>query len=384
MKSKLILVGLIFISSTLYSQKAGRVITLHNYAGYENNLLKAPSTFLTDTSEEVLERYDLWSNASYAGIAPRFITWTKGKKHLLDINGELQNAFLPNDSEIEARKWEVAGVYHYKKSAKSKNKLSFGYRDYIRTGNNNDNLIGVPLSYRRWFISEQFDQRIGKRSSLFSKVYSQNKYYSMHGYESFFYTDNGLNLAFQRNFMFKKKIGWELFTGFHQRNYFLKKTDKSTKRIWRYYDLRGRIKYPVSKHLKLIGSLGYTYRKDIIQERLGYHKMLAEISLRYKKGKWKGEVLLSNTDRRYTEFTFGPEDELLRYQYPSAEVKLNYKLSSTMSLQLNAFGKKRISNAEEEERTSLRSYTISSFQLGIVWKQKKEKAAKKNRVDSCL
>ena len=186
----------------------------------------------------------------------------------------------------------------------------------------------------------------------------------------------GGEIAFQRNWKLKGKTGIEFRGGVNQRKYFISKTegDNSLNRDWLYVTGGIGLKFRIGESGKLYLNSSYTNRMDRSHERLGFHQFTNGIRLEYKKGKWKINADLGSSLRMYKTFDFSFMDEegedidgLLRYNYITYGLETSYLLTERLSIRCYLDNKTRTSNADFEDRRTMRSYTLGEVGLGVTW-----------------
>lgn len=390
MNKRLLALLCIFTIHLVHGQGGYKLLVAPS-AAYELNMLKSPSSWV-DASGNRLNQKQLWQSAPLIGANVRFSSFTKDKKqHFFIASYYDQALFLSGNTE--AGEFSATSGYKFR----GKNFLTawtLAFRDYKRTGQDEDNLIGAPLSYKRWTLKGKFDFRTSKKSHLLINPFSVAKYYDMNNYERFMYVDNGLEAMWAYQYKFKTKIGYSFDAGFHQRNYFLNKesqtaeelefedeeieeneeeieelfeTEESetTYRTWRYYTAGVGIRMPVSTNFVVKGGVAYNRRSDIIQGILGYHQLTAELGLTFKKGKFKSSFDLSARWRDYTDFEIN--NTSLSYNYYAYDIKMKYQFTQKFGLQLSKRGKYRQSNVTDINRRTARSYFTSQFGLSAIW-----------------
>lgn len=347
------------------SQKVGGYLfSVRPTIGYDLNMLKAPSS-ITDGNQQ-LGRSDLWQNAPFTGVYSRFMTKSKGGKHKLDFNGLFERGLFTGE-DVQAGEFAANGRYSLNLK-KFSYKTHLGFRNYQRTGVDEDNLIGAPLSYNRYSLNQDLDFKIGKRSHLIVSPFSVYKNYSWGNFDQFMYLDNGVSVAFQKGYKLKRTIGWSVDATFHQRNYTIVKAGQepeSVNRIWRYYGGGYGMRFPINENFKIVSRVGYTHRSDIIQERLGYNQYSAQLGIELKKGKFKGKLNASTDIRHYTDFEV--PNGLLRYNYIRYTLDARYAFTNRFSIYARNYSKFRLSNADDESRRTLRSYFITKVRVGATW-----------------
>jgi len=290
--------------------------------------------------------------------------------------------------------------------------LVFGYKKNVRTGQDLDNLIGTPLSYNRYALSDQFNLKLKKYWSIEFEPSAIVKTYFRENYDRFMYVDNGLKTVVGYRYNLKKKVGHLMDVNVHQRNYLISKTgangeglewplegvEEGTEpvveefweeeetnelnRIWRYYALGYGVKIPINEKLKITGRIAYTHRSDVLQQRLGYNQLSAQVGLNFKRKKWKTEWNISAYQKNYTDFTFENTEnnaQLLVYHGVKYGFNARYQLTKQLDLSLKGVGKMRFSNANNISSRSMRSYALGEVSAGVIWTLKKEFKAKKRK-----
>lgn len=370
-KLLIVLVGCFFSTAAL-AQKKTIGIRVNPYAGYETNLLKSPA-FYEPTNGEEQGREDLWVNAPLVGLNNRFSLYGNNKRHGLVINGNYKHALVPEEKEVSASDLLTDISYRFNNRKKVKNNLKFGFRNYIKTGEDQDNLIGVPLSYRRIDFSNELNLKLSKKWAWMVQPNATLKMYQREGFSRFTYLENGIRSGLTYRYNLKRKVGFALYGDVHQRNYVIQKSDEqigdSTNRIWRYYSGGLGMRIPANDKLKFLLRADYTFRKDVLQSKLGYHQYAMRVGMNYKHKKWKADITTSAFFRDYTNFmvTIDEEKEGLNYRYLKYQGTLQYAVTNNFALVLRSSAKARMSNANDPSRRAFRSYLIGAATVGFVW-----------------
>lgn len=367
---------------TFGQEKGSYKLEMNSDLGYETNILKAPSTF-ADSLGNFSSRDNLWQNATFLGFGSRYISTSANGKHQFILNGLWNRAFFLNEG-TEAGELSAGTAYRLKFKRFS-NKWSFAYRNFIRSGEDLDNLIGAPLTYKRLTLRSDFSWKLGKRTQLELRPFFIQKYYQRAGYEQFKYDDFGGDISWKYRYRIKNKVGHGFSVRFHQRNYqILKEVEPmefdeefedefdvemddeiGSSRTWRYYGLNYSTRIPIGDHIRIEGRVGYTHRSDLIQERLGYNQYVGGIAFKFKRDKFRMDLSTLYTNRFYTDFE--SQNSLLNYQYIQYEGRVRYDFTDRFALQFSHAGKKRLSNAERDNSRTLRSYFITQFKVSGVW-----------------
>lgn len=379
MKLNKILIHSLSIIFSAHSYGQGSYnIKLNPTGGYAFNLLKSPSFYMNDTSE--LGRGDLWMNSAFIGnsLTASFSPGNKRHKIGIDVRNKF---FLASGENFEAGEHRY-GVNHkvvLQKGLTLSSKLS--YTDFTRSGVDQDNLIGIPLSYKRWRLNERIDWKLSKKNHFIFNPLVESKFYSMEGFNRFTYFKYGGEVAYQRNWKLKKKVGLEFSGGVNQRRYFISKTegDNSLNRDWLYFTGGVGLKFRLGETAKLYWNSTYTNRIDRSHDRLGFNQFTNGVRFEFRKGKWKINADLASTLRLYKTFEFsfteagddGEEDEviegLLRFNYITYGIEASYAVNERLGLRCYLDNKSRISNADFETRRGARSYTLGEVGFGITW-----------------
>lgn len=414
-KQTLILLFLLS-NSVLFGQKPAYLFSIQPYEGCEINMLKSPGKY-TSSNGTIFSNGDLWKNAPFLGIKTRYLAYTKKKTHLYELKGNFRKALFTSQLLMTASDFGITGSYRYKNHKKITNLLKFNVRNYVKTGQDQDNLIGAPLQYKRFGLSDELNIKLKKKWLFTTTPFSTTKIYSNVNYNRFMYVDNGIKTSLAYRYKFKKKVGYAMDLGFHQRNYFINKINteieeepevidleeleeldeledleeleeeqefeeeenETENRIWRYYSIGVRNKIPLGSRLKLTTRIAFTNRADILQESFGYNQYLFELGLAFKGTKWKTAITTSTYSRNYTAVTFGDEQSeneeeeyLLKYQYIKYSGNVKYRLNNQLDLIFRTMGKARISNANDINKRTMRSYFTTEFTAGIIWTIKKD------------
>ncbi|MFT5821279.1 MAG: hypothetical protein ACI8ZM_002531 [Crocinitomix sp.] len=374
------------LTAQVNAQQRRYQITVNPYAGFELNLLKAPATYLSPDGQKTGIK-DLWVNAPFAGTKLKWAIYSKDKKRTLEFNTNYRRALFTAKDNLKAQDLNLAVYYKFNHPSKRiKNSLKVGFRDYVKTGEDQDNLLGTPLSYRRFDLANRLKLRPRKNIEFTIHPYSTVKFYQMSNFDQFMYFDNGLNLAATHNFNLKRKVGFAIYASTHQRNYSIHKSGNETiemeedeeddldlesnRRVWRYYSAGIGLRTPINQKLKIVSRLNYTLRKDLIQEKLGYNQVELNVDLNYTREKWKLGATTSINYRMYNNFgiTTNGQRSLLRYIYLKETGYLKYNFSDQLSLDFRAAAKMRLSNVNDVNRRAARSYFIGELSVGLVWK----------------
>lgn len=387
-KIKLI-IAVISLSTLSFAQKKNYRITINPYGGYEMNLLKAPASYSSGGITQ--SRNELWTNAPLVGISGKFNLWNPTKVHGFEIKSSYQRGLLPDTLPIRANEQLFGLAYQFNNHKKVKNEITFEFKNYVKTGEDQDNLLGVPLSYRRVELSDDLKLKLSKKWALNLSPFSIIKNYQLDNFERFLYWDNGLNQSLLFRYNLKRKVGFGLHGNVHQRNYYINKMvegeeepeedeetdfeedelveDNTEYRIWRYYSGGFSTRIPLNDYWKVIVRADYTRRNDLLQNKFGYNQYELSSALSYKKKKWKGSLNGTFYRRDYYNFliNFNNEQVPLTFNVFKLSGALSHKFSDRFSLILRANGKARLSNVNSIDRRAFRSYLIGEATIGFVY-----------------
>lgn len=380
------LLAALFLLGCLHSnaQKPNFGLKVNPYVGYETNLLKSPMNYVPSSGKE-MGLNDLWINAPYVGINNRFSIADQKKRNTLELHGNYRKSIVQPNDMVSASDLFTGISYRFNNQKKLKNELKFGFRNYVKTGEDQDNIIGVPLSYNRINFSNSLNLKLSKKLIFNVRPNATIKNYSRDGFDRFLYLENGLQSGLTYRYNLKRKVGFGLFAEVRQRNYFINKEtemdfedeeleieDETDRRIWRYYTGGLGLRIPVNKKLKIITRADYTFRQDILQGLLGYHQYELRMGLNYKFKKWKWDLTTTAFFRDYTDFmvTSGQGKTKLDYTYIRYTTNVKYALTDNFSFVLRSGGKMRFSNVNDINRRAFRSYMIGEVSVGFIYNLK--------------
>ncbi len=373
-KRALLLTSMLIMALQTFSQKAGYYFSVKPHIGYAFNLLNAPMTYVPSEGTPMV-RQQLWKSSPVVGSSMRLMTYSWHKIHTITLDFNYQEAFLKPDQSIESSAAGASIEYRYKNLRKLTNSLRYSIKNYVRTGVDEDNLLGVPLSYKSMSLSNEVYLKLNKRVHLSLKPFSELKNYQRENYDRFYFFDYGLNVTVNYKYKIKRKMGYMLYATTHQRHYVVETEDVSNSelsqnRLWRYYSAGVGNKIPLGKKAKILTRVGYTHRSDQLQDKFGYNQFITQAGLHVKAKSVKGSLTAAYFNRFYTDFLFraNGQDRLLNYRYIKCSGDLKFRLGEHFDIFVAADTKLRLSNANNVANRTMRSYFISQFKVGTVIK----------------
>ncbi|GEM_PF-5459378 len=383
------------------AQKGKYTLTVSPQVGYEYNILKSPSSLVDDEGQE-LGRAELLNSAPFAGTLVKYSTISGNKKNKLDLFGEYRRAFLTGSDELRSSMIDGGVLYKFDNRKKFQLTSRFEFRNFVKTGEDLDNLIGAPLSYNRFILSNTFRRKVGERSTMSIAPKTILKSYPREGFEDFKYWENGLTFKYGFQYHLKKKSGFYLEASARQRNYIisryveneemeeeegdieleeeegdieleLEEEDLNTvsmDRLWRYYSAEVGTKLLLGNRFKLLASAGYTYREDITQRRLGFSQTELSLELRYKYKKWAAQIKASHLGRDYTQLkiTNNGANSALRFDYLRTGVRVDYKLGGSFTVFVSGESVYRLSSVDRINSRAFRTYFMGEASVGFTYK----------------
>lgn len=381
--SRFLAVFFLTMSAGAIAQQAQYKITLKPYVGYEVNPLKAPGSF-QDSLGANANRSELWNNLPFVGLGASWQSQSKTKRHILDFSSSYRSSINVSDAPVKSAIADFGIDYTAKGKKRLSNTLKVRYRDFVKTGEDQDNLLGAPLSYKRFIISNDLTIKMKNHWRLQFIPKSILKIYNRDGYDQFTYMNNGLNTQLGYRYHLKNRTGYYLNMVVAQRNHFIKKGNdtlfleddfeeidfeeeevESLNRLWRYYSITAGSKIPMNKRLKLLFGFGYTLRQDVWDENFGFGQTFAELGIQMKHKDWKFGFNASHLGRSYSSLMATGGENLLRYNYLKFRTNLQYDFRPGASVFVSANSTTRLSSSDSQTSRSLRSYFIGEFSVGL-------------------
>jgi hypothetical protein len=222
---KKLLIITLLLSGFVYGQstKGNYHITFNSIAGYETNILKAPS-FYQAKDGEMFFKNDLFANTCFTVGKLRFKTTSKTKKHTLDLKVQGQHSVFSSNSKVKSSMQQVSANYLYTNRKKWTNNIGITYKNVVKTGGvDNDNLIGAPLTYQSFRIANKLGFKLSKEWTVFIKPQAMLKDYFRKDYSAFLFFENGLNSGFEFKSKRNSKFRILIFGELKQRDYTISK-----------------------------------------------------------------------------------------------------------------------------------------------------------------
>ena len=373
------------LTSTLFSQQGTYKLKIKTLMGHEINPLRAPSNYINNNGDN-LERTELWNNLPFSGVGASLTSLSNSKRHRMDLYSSYRSSFNKN-SPIKSSILEGGARFFSqgKKGRKWSSKLM--YRNYVKTGGEDqDNLIGAPLSYQRFILDNSFSFKMHKNWRMSLTPRSVFKFYKRSGYKQFRYMHHGLTTVFSYRYNLKNKAGCRLIIGAGQRNHLIQRNtanantmtsqgnpevfvvngeNENLNRMWRYYSAIIGSKVPLNKKMKFIMEAGYILRKDVLDEKLGYGQTQLDLGIQYNVKKWKLSGQLSHLGRNYATLSASGSQNKLRYDYLKARGNAVFVFSKHFSAFVQVGCTSRISNSDIRANKALRSYFIGEGTIGV-------------------
>jgi len=381
-------------------------LSLTPQAGYEVNMLKSPDVLIGGDSTSQ-SRNDLWKNAPFVGLDAS-LSMHFGKRHSWKVKAAGQQALFTDRLNVRANSYDFGIGYTYK-GKRIKNTISIGARQFVRTGSEDfDDILGVPLSYRRLTASDKITVKLNKPWSIAIRPDFEYKQYDQASFDAFYYWDPGMRLTGLYKYNYKSRMGIAPYVEYHQRNYRTLKLLESADtlaineeedepmveidpetgeeieiepnsnlieevgaRRWHYLKGGVNFRFPSLKAGTLVMGGHYTYRHDQLQGRLGYNQFGLSFAYEVKGKSTRLKLGLNSLYRMYTHFTATTETgnkELLRYLYVIPNVRFTQQLAPRIDLIVSADAKYKHSSINNQRARNFRSYFIASASVGLRFK----------------
>ena len=374
-------------ASSTFSQSGTYKLKVKTMLGYEINPLRSPSSFI-DRNGVFMNKSALYNNLPFVGGGIFYSSSSKTKKHRFDFYSNHRNSINSSKDSIRSAIHEGGIKYHLKTKKGNLLVSKLMYRDYVKTGGQDqDNLIGAPLSYKRIILENGYSIKLNRYWGLSITPRTIGKFYKRRGFNQFKYLHNDISTVLAYRYSLKNKIGYRLSTNLGQRNYSIQKqsntaendpdfldsnevfivngNDDNSNRMWRYYSVNLGTKIPLGKKFKAIVAAGFVLRNDILDDRLGYRQSIIGLDIQYSHKKLKLSGGINHLGRTYTTLSASGTASLLRYDY----IKLRGNASYSFSNRLQAFAQfgctRRVSNSDLETNRTLRSYFIGECSMGM-------------------
>lgn len=372
----------VFIQYGVVAQKKTTFL-LQPSMGYETNILRSPSTSVSDSNS--LSRSELWKNAPY-GAFDFTVIRKLSDYHKVRAKTMIKRSFLTEGIGIRSNDFQFQLRHDYK-GKRFRNSSSVGFRNLVRSGNNEfRDILGAPLTYKRVTLSNRSTISLSKTWSLMAQSFAELKIYDRADFDQFRYLDLGLRMQGNYRYTDRQKMGIRILGAFHQRNYQISKVTSLTideeieldeeefdefeeieerARKWNYYTLGVSMRFPKKKHV-ITSGLSYTLRTDLTEGRFGYQQLAWDFGYQLKLKSIRLGLSNSITARLYPNLADG--SEMLKYIYFNPIMTLRKQLSKRVDFLLKASVRYRYSSLDKPSRSAMRSYLTSSFSTGFIFK----------------
>lgn len=386
--NKITLLLIISLCATItFSQNGTYKLKVKTMLGYEINPLRSPSSFI-DRNGVFMNKSALYSNLPFVGGGIFYSSSSKTKKHRLDFYSNHRNSINSSKDSVKSAIHEGGIKYHLKIKKGNLLVSKLIYRDYVKTGGQDlDNLIGAPLSYKRIILENSYSIKLKRYWGLSVTPRTIGKFYKRIGFNQFKYLHNDLSTVLTYRYSLKNKVGYRLGLNLGQRNYSIQKqtstadnnpdfldsnevfivngNDDNLNRMWRYYSADLGTKIPLGKKFKAIVTAGFVLRNDILDDRLGYRQSIIDVGVLYNHKKLKLSGGINHLGRTYTTLSASGTAALLRYDYIKLRGNANYSFSDRLQAFAQLGCTRRVSNSDIETNRTLRSYFIGECSMGI-------------------
>lgn len=395
---QILFIIVLFLSYFSFAQKGTYAVTIQPIVGYEMNVLKAPSRY-ENSDGSVFTSNELWQNMPYIGLSTRYIASDESKKNNVKLYGFYQKSITSKENEANSSDAVFKLSYRVKNGKRINNKIEFAFRRFNRTGNDADGLIGIPLAYNRFKLSNVFGLKINKYWKVELAPMAGIKGYNTEKYDRFSYFDFGIKSTLFYKYTLKSKPGYFLDIGFHQRNYTINEIVeieefevfeeenenyfegeedeeiepeiRQTSRAWNNYAAGIGTKIPIAKNMKLTGRFGYTNRTDLFQNKFGYNQFEVTIGSEFKQKKWIVQCGVTVSNKFYTDIKTSTKTQNLHYYYLKYNLLVKRSIGKQFNLILRTSGVNRISNSDYHQNKTMRSYFLGDVNIGLSWNIKK-------------
>ena len=374
---------MLLINGPSYSQdkKGTYSISVTPIAGYETNLLKSPS-YYEKKDGTAMYKEALWVNIFFTGGKFRFKTTSKQKKHTRDLKSNFQSSIFSSDKNIKASVLISSLNYIYKSKRKWSNSFGLNYKDILKTGGlDNDDLIGSPLTYKNYRVSNKLSYNLSKEWLAFVKPFVGLKNYYRKDYAQFKYLEKGINSGFEFKATKNSKVKLILFGEIKQRNYIIQKMkdiDNKTidlNREWRYFSFGEKFNFPIKKHSKVTISGSYMQMLDLSHDKYGYNQFSGGLAYSFSHKKIKINSSVNLIQKNCTKLKLKNNiglNQSLAYNYTKLKLGVEYKLRSNLTLSIDGVGRFRLSNVDKVNSKTTRNYNTNQIMLGLKWSFKRK------------
>ena len=374
MKKLIILILTLVITSPVIAQwqfnhKAGIA------GGYEWNVFLNPQILQLDG--DLLERNDLWDNATYQSIFLNNSFKKEFENGRLKFDVNMSGGLYQTTMKANRYAYKVGTSYRTKYASKKYFEIAPVFSRVKRDGlNESDAILRTPFSYTQLLIPIHFDFYLGDKAWLKTESGYLNKRYDRQPGEELFYhapfTNVSLSKKWEGNGLIKKltfRSGIQLrrYTDINN-NSEDESDEEDNSRSWNYF--RNSLEYDLSASDKSFGlTLGlYHVKRMDLEETNSY----AELSpgIRFDR-RFNGFTLsggLKYSIRNYPELSTGEnnDENQLQYQYLRGNIMAEFKLGETSNFFVKGNLINRKSSNTNINTTGFRGYYNSFLETGIV------------------
>jgi len=379
---KLILITLL-IHGSLHAQtkKGTYTISVTPLVGYETNLLKSPS-YYEKKDGTAFYKEDLWVNTFFTGGKFRFKTTSKRKQHTFDFKSNFKSSMFSSDKNIKSSVLLIGSNYIYKSKKKWHTNFGVNYKSMLKTGGlDNDDLIGSPLTYKNYRVSNKFSYNLSKEWLIFTKAFIGLKNYYRKDYKQFKYLEKGISTGFEFKATKDPKIKLTLFGEVKQRLYTIKKMKNTENnpndlnRQWRYFTFGEKFDFPIKKYSKITIKGGYLKMQDVSHDKYGYNQFHGGLAYSLTKNKVKLTVSTDLIQKSYTKLkikdNMGVSQNLI-YNYTRLKIGIAYKLKPNLTVSIEGKERFRLSNVDQLNSKTTRNYFTNQIIVGLKWDLKRK------------
>lgn len=368
--------------------------------GYEHNLFYAPTSLRRSNGTMVSKDSLINSGAFGLSGASFLLTRKKGKKTFgLNSSGYYKNYFAKNLRRFDNYNLDLkpSFQYNFKKSDHLRFESVLATNKMTRALTLDEEAI-IPLSYFRVNPSVKYQRLFfGKVSTQFQLGYDYRKYKPSTNQLDF--TNGEFNAGLGMKYRHKVKkamVLYKLNYSFANRSYTNwrsapvqqegEEQDTDTmQNQWIYHRIGLSMSTKFNEHFIAGLSVNSTHKIDAAGASFGFRENGLALDLAYRKKAFslafRTGISRRNYDTRRT-FVESGQGDLLLYNYFNSRFRVEYKLTSSLSLNVNMLMRVRKSNSTLNTRFTRRNYNYFSTMAGIAYTfegKKKKKESDSNR-----
>lgn len=252
-------------------------------------------------------------------------------------------------------------------------------------------VIAIPAGYKSVNANFGYKWQPSKRNKTQLETSIAQKIYSPNGNKQLQYLAFGLNLSSTQKFKKKGKLASYLSFEMEvrQRNYVDAPTDifweeleeeledleeLESYRTWQYYTAKTDYAFYINRPLKLTTGLAFQYRRDVLDEKFGYHQWQPFVQVKWNLEKLSLKWKTSMAFRTFTDLK-ADSNELyaLQHNYWRNSFYVTYELTDQWTFVGQVNFRKRERNQPPESTNRFLPYSTGLISIGIKYKWEKKK-----------